>query len=81
VALRETGRYEEPIAVCKKALHRNCDQLIAHISLAATYIHAGGEGEARAAAVEVVKIQPTFSLERFEKAVPYKNQADTDRFI
>ncbi len=32
-------------------------------------------------AAEVLRIDPRFSLERFAKGLPYKNQADTDRVV
>ena len=40
----------------------------------------GREEEARAEAAEVLRIEPRFSLTRFAKAQPYKNQADADLF-
>ena len=49
--------------------------------LAATYSLLGREGEARAEASEVLKIDPKFSIEHFEKTVPYKNQADKELII
>ena len=34
-----------------------------------------------AAAREVLKIQPKFSLEYFAKQIPFKNQADKERYV
>jgi hypothetical protein len=41
----------------------------------------GREEEARAAAAEVMKINPKFSLEQYEKTLYFKNQADRDRTL
>lgn len=37
--------------------------------------------EARSAASEVLRLYPNFSVEDFEKTLPYKNQADREFFI
>ena len=47
-----------------------------HLHLAATYMMAGNEAKAREAAAEVLRIDPNFSLERFAKTTPWKNQDD-----
>jgi hypothetical protein len=49
--------------------------------MAATYSLAGREEEARAAAAEVLRLNPKFSLEHLAKIAPYKNQADLEKFI
>jgi len=76
-----TGQYEEAIAVYKRVLHRNPDDMFAHTGLAATYSLSGREEEAHAAAAEVLRINPKFSLEYLAKTIPYKNQADRDFYI
>ncbi len=45
------------------------------------YSRLMGEDEARATAEGVLKIEPKFSLDHLSKRLPYKNHADTDRFI
>ena len=80
-AYRDTGRYEEAIAELKKAINRTPDNLFAHIELAAAYSLSGRDEEARAEAAEVLRIQPKFSVERFAKKLPYKNQADRQHLI
>jgi hypothetical protein len=39
------------------------------------------EKEARAEAAEVLRIDPTFSLDRFAKVYPYKDRSVTDNLI
>ena len=81
VALRDTGRYEEAIAQLKKAIEREPRDIMSYIVLASTYGMAGREKEARAAAAEVLKINPRFSLEQFAKIHPYKDPATKERYI
>ncbi len=71
-----TGQYEDAITVCKKAVQYKPNNLFTHIALAMTYTLCGQEEEARAEAAEVLRINPKFSLERYAKTLPYKNQAD-----
>ena len=55
--------------------------LFAHLGLAASYVYLGREKEAHTEAAEVLKVDPEFSLERYAKILPYKNKADTDRYV
>jgi len=80
-ALREAGRYEEAIFQLKKAIERKPGDIFSNIFLTAAYGMAGREKEARAAAAEVLKINPKFSLESFAKIHPYKDPAKKERYI
>jgi adenylate cyclase len=75
------GRYEEGVSELKKALDIRPDFWAIHLALASFYIRLGREEEARAAAAEVLRIVPKFSLERFAKTAPYKNQAYREQVI
>ena len=79
-AYRTMGQYKEALSALKKALDIRPNFFAIHVNLAATYIHLGREEEARAAAAEVRRIVPKFSLKRFIK-VQYKNQEDTERLL
>jgi adenylate cyclase len=79
---RILGRYEESIAILKQLIQREPDAFSAHLSLIATYMLAGKEAEVPAEVAEVLRINPNFSLERFAKTAPMKNQADLmERYI
>jgi adenylate cyclase len=78
---RIVGQYEDAIAIYKKILQKQPDQMLAHLGLAATLMLAGREDEARTQAAELLRIDPKFSLERFAKTLTYKNQAEIDRYI
>jgi tetratricopeptide (TPR) repeat protein len=62
-ALRDAGRYEEAIVQLEKAIEREPGDIFSHIFLTAAYSMKGHDKEARAAAAEVFKINPKFSLE------------------
>jgi adenylate cyclase len=76
-----TGRCEEAIAECEKAVHGRPNDLFAHIALTVAYGLCDREEEARATATEILRIQPKFSVERYAKRLKFKNQSDKERFI
>jgi hypothetical protein len=53
----------------------------AHLALAGAYGLSGREEEAHAIAVEILRIDPDFSVGAFSRRLTYKNQRDKDRFI
>ena len=81
MAYRETGRYEESITACKKALQRQPTNIYAHLVLAATYSLLNRQEEARAAGAEALRISPKFSLDYLAKSRPHIDPANTARFI
>ncbi|HSQ84052.1 MAG TPA: tetratricopeptide repeat protein, partial [Desulfobacterales bacterium] len=77
-----TGQYEEAIKWCEKAVHQEPNDLLAHLMMTEVYTWWSGHDEkARAQAAEVLRINPKFSMEKWEKRLTYKNQADKDRII
>ncbi len=75
------GRYEDGIAFSKKAIQKAPNDLIAYLGLTYAYSAAGRQEEAQKAAAELLRINPKFFLQSYEKRAAYKNQADTDRMI
>jgi len=66
-----TGRYDEAITWCEKAIHQEPSSLFAHIMMAVIYSWSGRDEEARAEATEVLRLNPNFSLDKFaERASP-----------
>ena len=63
LAFRLTGRLEEAAALYKKSIDRAPNDFWMHAALANVYIMMGRDEEARAAAAEVLRINPKFSLE------------------
>jgi adenylate cyclase len=68
------GRYEEALAYTKKAQERNPDNMWSYVYQAGIYGHLGREEEARAAAKQILRLNPKFSLEQHEKAPFFKNR-------
>ena len=76
------GQYEQAISALKKAIEIRPNIDAIHLDLVATYIHLGREEEARAAAAEVMRINPKFSLEPWAKRIVlYNDQSLQDRYI
>ena len=76
-----TGQYEEAITWCEKAVRQEPDSFLAHLMMAGIYSWSGREEEARAEAAEVLRINPKFSLEKFEKRLTLKKKTDKERWI
>jgi adenylate cyclase len=80
VAYRDAGQYEKAIEEAKKALQREPNTQFPFIHMAISYIRLGREEEARAAAAEILRINPKFSLERYAKMLPF-TQPVADRIV
>jgi adenylate cyclase len=76
-----TGKYEEAVAWCEKAIRQEPDSLMARIMIAVVYSLSGREEEARAEAAEVLRIQPKFSLEKLAKRLTYKRRTDREKLL
>ena len=68
------GRNEEAFALAKKALDLWPTSVVAHCSLIFTYWDLGEEDKARAAASELLKISPKFSVEKYGQTTPSKDR-------
>jgi adenylate cyclase len=75
------GQYEEAITWGEKAIRQAPDSLLANRAMTAIYSMSGREEEARVQAAEVLRIQPKFSLKKFEKKIKYKEKTDKERYI
>jgi len=76
-----TGQYEEAIIWCEKAVRQAPDSLWARIMMTVVYSMLGRDEDARVEATEVLRINPKFSLKKWEKRVTYKNKEDAERSI
>jgi len=79
-AYRMVDRFDEAVEQAKKAVERSENQYT-YLSLVCAYILAGREKEAQAAAVEVLKINPTFSLEQYAGILPYRDTSQIQRTV
>ena len=62
VAYRVNGEYEKAIEILQKVTKRSPDYWLSHFELAANYGLLGRENEARAAAAEVLRTRPDFTI-------------------
>ncbi len=75
------GQYEEGITWCEKAVRQEPNDLLARMMMTVVYSLSGRDEEARVQAAEVLRIQPKFTLKKFEKKLTYKKKADREKFI
>jgi adenylate cyclase len=76
-----TGQYDEAITWCEKAVRQEPDSLFARMMMTVVYSWSGRDEEARAEAAEVLRIQPKFTVKKWEKKPMYKRKADKERFL
>jgi adenylate cyclase len=73
--------YESAISVFNEAIQRNPDYLFAYMGLSATYNLSGDKEKSHWAAENVLRVNPKFSLVRYEKRSPIKIAEDKKRII
>jgi tetratricopeptide (TPR) repeat protein len=80
-AYRALGRYEDAIKAYRRVLQRSPNNLFVQIDLTATYSAAGREQEALHQAQEVLKIDPSFSLDKWAETIVRKDMAEAQLYI
>jgi len=80
-AYRHLGRYEDAIELFKQVLEHSPNNFFAHLWLTATYSALGREEEARHQAQELLKLDPTFSLDQWTKKILIKDKAEAERLV
>ena len=73
-AYRLLERFEEAVTMYKKAIALTPNNILAYISLAGAYGMLGKEEEAKAAAAEVLRINPKYSIEYLAKTSVFKDK-------
>jgi len=73
--------YESAILIFNKAIQRNPDYLFAYMGLTATYNLSGDIEKSHWAAENVLRVNPQFSLDAYEKRSPIKIKEDKKRII
>ncbi len=69
-----TGQYEEAIKWCEKAVRQDPDSFLTRLIMTQVYSESGRLEDARAEAKEVLRINPKFSVDKFEKAITSSNK-------
>ena len=75
MARTEAGQYEEAVQILKSSLERNPNHFLPYVRLAAALSEMGREAEARAAAAQILRINPNFTITYWERVSPYKDVA------
>jgi TolB-like protein/class 3 adenylate cyclase len=75
------GEFLQAAAALDQRLERNPQSETSYALLASCYGHLGRLAESRAAWKETLRINPSFSLERRERILPFKNPADYERRV
>jgi adenylate cyclase len=81
IASRKARRYEEAVAVCRQLLQREPNHVLAHLTLAATFVEMERMEEAQAEIIEVLRIDPKYTVKLVPRAFPWKDQSEIDRLI
>jgi adenylate cyclase len=76
-----TGRQEEVLDALQQALSLTPNWLPARLCLAFIYSELGRETEAQAEVAEVLRLSPNFSVEGWRQRLPFKDPAETERFV
>jgi tetratricopeptide (TPR) repeat protein len=80
-AYHQTWRNEEAIATLKRYLAYNSEHLGVHLMLTCSYSDAGRNEEAQAQAMEVLRINPNFTIEMWKQNQFFKDAAERDRHV
>jgi len=80
VALRDSGLYKEAVAMAERAIKNERDDIIAWVLLISALVPLGQEEEARAAAKEIMRINPKFSVARLQRVSSHKDRTVAKRF-
>jgi adenylate cyclase len=76
-----TGQHEEAITWCEKAIRQEPDSLLARTVMTVVYSLSGRDEKARVEAAEVLRINPKFSVKKYEKRASYKKKTDNELWI
>ncbi len=75
------GRHDEAVEAYQDALARGPNFMPAHRGLAATYAELGDTERAKAAVIELLRINPRASLAVWMERLPYRDEATLTRLI
>jgi len=77
----QARRHEEAIEMAKIGVQRAPESFSSYLQLAAVLSVAGREEEARAAAIQVLKINPKFSVEQYAGALAFRDRSHLDYMV
>jgi TolB-like protein/cytochrome c-type biogenesis protein CcmH/NrfG len=78
---RMLDQYEEAVDYYKRLLRDHPRHFAGNLGLAATYALMGRPEDAQALAQQYLKINPSFTLERFARTIRQRDRAQEERFL
>jgi adenylate cyclase len=79
-ACRLLRRNEDAVTIFEEGIKRNAGNLVLHVGLASTLGELGGEVEARKSALEILRLNPEFSITEYIETLSYRDPAELARF-
>jgi adenylate cyclase len=76
-----TGQSEKAVIWGEKAVHKGPNSFFTRMMMVVIYSLSGRDKEARAEALEVLRINPKFSVEKYKKKLTYKREEDRERVL
>ena len=76
ICYRMLKQYDDAITAFKKSIQIQPDNLVAHIGLIFTYVLSGQEDKAYKVGLEVLKLNPNFSVEKYVNASPFSSSEE-----
>jgi adenylate cyclase len=73
------GRHEEALAAYRRDAARRPDGLLGHLGLTINLVWIGREDEARASLQQVLRLEPSYSLDRWARSMPYRDREPLER--
>ena len=80
VCYRDLKEYDKAITALKQSIQIQPDNLLALITLIVAYNLSGQEDKAYKLGLDVLKLNPNFSVEKYVKAVPFKTKDQVMHF-
>ena len=80
-AYRNVEKYEEATHWAERAVQQNPKNVLSRVILCSIYCLSGRMDKAYAQAKEIMRLNPSFSVERLSRTSPQKNQVVKKRYI
>jgi adenylate cyclase len=77
---RLLGKIDDSIEAFREMVSRDPDHIEGHIGLAGVHAESGNIEQARASAAEILRINPSFSIDRYFSNIAYRDQKIIMRF-
>jgi len=78
-AYRLTGQTDRAVGAFEAAIKLTADYLAPHVGLVSTLGEIGREKDAKASRLEILRLDPDFSIKKYIRGLSYRNPADPAR--